>query len=102
LFEDDYQFVAIATDKMEGGDELMKDLIKGRSGGMPWMVVLDGDGQELISSTGPKGNIGCPIAAHEVAYFVEMIKKSSDVSEERLEEINQALTAYGKKLESGG
>ncbi len=64
---------------------------KERSGGMPWIVILDGDGKELITSVGPEGNIGCPVQPAEVDYFVTMIKSSSSSDEQRLEEIREAL-----------
>ena len=91
LFEDNYQIVAIATDKMEGGQAMFDQMKKERSGGMPWIVILDGDGEELITSVGPEGNIGCPVQPAEVDYFVTMIKSSSSSDEQRLEEIREAL-----------
>ncbi|MDA7928553.1 hypothetical protein N9B54_01215 [Mariniblastus sp.] len=92
MFEDNYQVVAIATDKMEGGQAMFDEMKKGRSGGMPWMVILDGDGKELITSVGPEGNVGCPVQPAEVDYFVTMIESSSSSNEQRLEEIRKALT----------
>ena len=59
---------------------------------MPWMVILDGDGKELITSVGPEGNVGCPVQPAEVDYFVTMIESSSSSNEQRLEEIRKALT----------
>lgn len=59
---------------------------------MPWMVVLDSDGKELITSVGPKGNVGCPVQPDEIDYFVKMIESSSVSNEQRLEKIRKALT----------
>ena len=56
------------------------------------MVILDGDGKELITSVGPEGNVGCPVQPAEVDYFVTMIESSSSSNEQRLEEIRKALT----------
>ncbi|MGB1929725.1 MAG: hypothetical protein ACPHO8_10470 [Mariniblastus sp.] len=91
LFEDNYQIIAIATDKMDGGQEMFDQMKKDLSGGMPWMVILDGDGKELITSVGPEGNVGCPVKPDEVDYFVEMIRSTSSSDEQRLEEIREAL-----------
>ncbi len=77
---------------MEGGQAMFDEMKKGRSGGMPWMVILDGDGKELITSVGPEGNVGCPVQPAEVDYFVTMIESSSSSNEQRLEEIRKALT----------
>lgn len=83
---------------MEGGEAVMDKLRKDRQGGLPWMVILDGDGNELISSVGPKGNVGCPAEPHEIDHFVDMIKQSTDASEEELTEIRDALTANTEKI----
>ena len=83
---------------MEGGVDVIKSLRKDRQGGDPWIVILDGDGNELISSNDPDGNnIGCPAKPHEIAHFVEMIKQSSDASEQELAAINEAVQASSKK-----
>ena len=63
-----------------------------RSGGMPWMVILNGDGKEMITSVGPEGNVGCPVQPAEIDHFVTMIQSSSSSDEQRLEKIRVALT----------
>lgn len=83
---------------MAGGEEVLNALKKDRPGGLPWMVILDGEGQELITSVGPEGNIGCPARPHEIDYFVEMIEQTSETSAEGLAEIRAALEANAKKL----
>ena len=89
--------VKIATDKMDQGDDVFSELKQDRSGGMPWMVVLDGQGAEIISSVGPKGNVGCPIQPFEIEHFVDMIRESSDASEEQLVAISDAMTKFATK-----
>ena len=59
---------------------------------MPWMVILDGDGKEMITSVGPEGNVGCPVQPAEIDHFVTMIQSSSSSDEQRLEKIRVALT----------
>ena len=85
---------------MEGGEDVFSELKKDRSGGMPWMVILDGDGKELITSVGPDGNIGCPVKPFEIEHFVDMIKQTSDASEEQLAAISDAMKANAKKIEA--
>jgi hypothetical protein len=46
------------------------------TGGIPWMVVLDAEGKALITSDGPKGNIGCPYEPWEIEHFVAMLDKT--------------------------
>ena len=100
MFAEDYHFVAIATDdKMEGGQDVMDALKKDRQGGLPWMVVLDGDGKELVTSNDPDGtNVGCPVTPEEIVHFVNMIKLSSDATEDELSAINDAMQANSKKI----
>lgn len=97
LFSDDFNFVAIATDKMENGEALMTELAKGRQGGLPWIVILNGEGEEIISSVGPEGNVGCPATASEIEHFVTMIRTSSDASDANLKQIGDNLSEFHKK-----
>ena len=83
---------------MKDGQEVLEELKKERSGGLPWMTILDGEGQEIISSVGPEGNIGCPVEPFEIDHFIEMIKTSSDSSDEQLATIRSAMEANAKKL----
>ena len=41
------------------------------------MVILDADGNELISSDGPDGNIGCPVEPSGIDHFMTMLEKTS-------------------------
>ncbi len=89
----------IDTDRMVGGKELAAELRKGRRGGIPWMVILDGDGVPQITSDGPKGNCGCPAAPHEIDHFLSMIDKTRrHMSDEDRAVIERALRAYGAQL----
>ena len=83
----DFVVVKIDTSEMKHGAEVAKRLRKKRTGGIPWMVVLDDGGKELISSDGPKGNCGYPLLPHEVEHFVKMIRDtSSRITDEQLAE----------------
>ena len=84
---------------MEGGKDVFNELKKERPGGLPWMVILDGDGKELITSVGPKGNVGCPVEPHEIEHFVDMIKQTSKASEADLSAISDAMEANAKKIQ---
>ncbi|MDG1875238.1 MAG: hypothetical protein P8J27_15095 [Mariniblastus sp.] len=83
---------------MTNGNDVFDELKKERSGGMPWMVILNGDGNEIISSVGPKGNIGCPVEPFEIEHFIDMIRQSSEASQEQLVEISDAMTKYATSL----
>ena len=62
------------------GKEVVAKLRKGKSGGIPWMVILDKNGKELITSDGPDGNVGCPVKPKERKWFTHMIKLPQKIS----------------------
>jgi thioredoxin-related protein len=73
-----------------GGDEL-RTQYHGDGEGIPFWLIFDKDGKLLADSqmrpTGAdldtKGeNAGCPATEKEVAYFIEVLKKTSQMSEE--------------------
>jgi beta-lactamase regulating signal transducer with metallopeptidase domain len=64
-------------------------------GGMsfPWMVILDGAGKPLVSSTSPHGNIGAPVSAQEASYFAWMLRATAQrLTEEEVATLVSALT----------
>ena len=87
----------IDTSVMKDGSELLNEQ-REESGGIPWFAILDGDGKQLVNSTGPDGNCGCPVAPKEIDHFITMIKEtSSDPSEDSLAEIRSSLEEFTAK-----
>ena len=98
-FAKDYEVVMIDTDRMTGGAELAAELRKGKRGGIPWMITLDGDGHPKATSDGPKGNIGCPVKPHEIDHFLQMIKTApGHMSKEDRIVVARELRAHGARL----
>jgi hypothetical protein len=77
LFHKDFVKVKIDIDRMTGGKDVQAQYPKSKGQGIPWFVLLDGDGKELGDSMGPKGNIGCPNSEDEIDAFLEILKKAS-------------------------
>lgn len=71
----DFTFVRIDTDRMIGGDGLLKRF--GATGeGIPWFAFLDGSGSAIVTSTAPKGgNIGYPGEERGASWFRQMLEK---------------------------
>jgi thiol:disulfide interchange protein len=75
-----------------GADELLKKHQPPKSG-IPFWLIFDGDGQLIADSQiRPPGaslqtkgrNMGCPTAPDEVAYFINILRKTSSMNEEDL------------------
>ncbi|MFI5133519.1 MAG: thioredoxin family protein, partial [Chitinophagales bacterium] len=71
-----------------GADEL-RNKTGGKDQGIPYWLIYDAKGNLLADSrmrtTGnnsgtPGNNIGCPANAEEVAYFIDVLKKTSKIS----------------------
>lgn len=71
------EFVSLKleADRMVGGKEILKRY-QTNEGGIPWFVFLDGDGNAIVTSDGPKGNVGFPAAPHEIAHFRAMLERT--------------------------
>ena len=84
---------------MKNSKAVIRRLRGTRAGGIPWMTILDGDGQSLVTSDGPKGNVGCPMEDHEIAWFMKMIDKSSKhMSPADKKRVETKLRAFAKKV----
>ena len=83
---------------MTNGRELAGRLGKPEQSGIPWLVILDAAGEKLITSDGPKGNIGYPFEPHEIEYFLTMLKSTAaGMGEAKLADVETALNEAAKK-----
>jgi hypothetical protein len=63
-------------------------------------VFLDSRGDAIVTSDGPKGNIGYPATPEEIEHFIAMLRKSArKIGPAQVEEIEAALMAEGEKIE---
>lgn len=91
----DFVIVKIDLSETENGEEVGKRLRKSRDGGIPWMVILGADGEEILSSDGPQGNCGYPLQPHEIEHFLNMLRSTSTrMNETQLAEIKRGLDEY--------
>ena len=90
--------VMVDVDRDTNGKALNERLKAKRRGGLPWSVILDADGTEIVSANAEPGggNIGAPVKVEECAWFVEMMKRSAGdkVTAADLRVIADALEAY--------
>ena len=92
--------VMIDVDRDTHGKALNERLKGKRQGGLPWMVILDCDGKEIVSSNAePEGkNIGGPRADWECAWFGVMLERTrgEKVSDGEVKVVIEDLEAYSK------
>lgn len=66
--------------------------------GIPFWLIFDKDGNLLADSmkpdgsTGGKVNSGCPAEPAEVAYFISVLKKTTNLGEDQLEKISKRFS----------
>lgn len=79
------------ADENPGGMELLTKY-HGDKGGIPFWVILDAKGELLADSRMPgkdgnPANVGCPAQPAEVAYFINVLKKTSKMKPAELDAV---------------
>ncbi len=98
IMDEHFVDIKIDTDRTIGGQEMLTEYRKSKRGGIPWFVLLDGDGNEIVNSSSSGQNIGYPGDAPSAAIFVEMLKKAQpDMTDDQLDFIKSELVASMKK-----
>jgi uncharacterized protein YyaL (SSP411 family) len=78
LFAADYVNLKIDEDRMAHAERIIKRYRPEKSGGIPWIAILDSDGKTLATSDAAKtGNIGFPSAPEEIRHFMGMLRKTA-------------------------
>jgi thiol-disulfide isomerase/thioredoxin len=73
----DFVEVKIDVDRMIGGKDIQAKYPGAKDAGIPWFVMLDSQGKEIVDSNGPKGNVGFPGKPDELEHFQKMLKQSA-------------------------
>jgi thiol-disulfide isomerase/thioredoxin len=98
LFAADYIPLKIDIDRMTHGKELAEKLRGSSAGGIPWIAIMDAKGEKLITSDGPKGNVGYPAEPHEIEHFIAMLKTTAKhMTQEQIEHVQSLLAEAAKK-----
>lgn len=83
---------------MTNGKVVAALLRQGKGGGIPWIVIMTPKLVPVVTSDGPKGNVGCPITEAEVAHFVHMLRTSRrTLTDDEVTALNKALLDFGAK-----
>jgi uncharacterized protein YyaL (SSP411 family) len=94
IFGREFVDVKLDLDRMAGAREILKRYNADASGGIPWFVFLDARGTAIVTSDGPKGNIGYPGTPEGIEHFIVMLKKAArKLDRAQIEMVEAALKA---------
>ena len=97
LFADDFIPLEINAAEMENGPEVARRL-RGKSGSLPWTVMLDAAGNVLATSDGPEGNFGYPATPEKIDLFIGMLRAARPgLTPAKGEAIRDALLENAKR-----
>jgi len=93
ILQEHYLLIPVDLERNEGAIALSRRLGSSGREGLPWFAVIDAAGKPLITSNGPKGNIGFPVSPEERAHFAAILRATAKgIAEEDLARIEQLLT----------
>jgi hypothetical protein len=98
------EFVTLKLDfdRSKGARDIEKRFVE-KEQGLPWFVFLDPAGQAIVTSVGPKGNVGMPWQPYEVEHFGAMLQKAKrHLSDEQIAALVKSIQEFRKKSDSGG
>jgi thiol-disulfide isomerase/thioredoxin len=94
----DFVEVKIDLDRMDGAKEVFARYNAADRGGIPWFAMLDAKGKAVVTSDGPKGNIGFPAEEQEIAHFVKMLETSKRrITDQEVKELRNSLAPPAKE-----
>jgi uncharacterized protein YyaL (SSP411 family) len=93
----DFVDLKLDLSRMTGTDAILKRYNADQSSGIPWFVFLDAKGNPIVTSDGPKGNIGYPALPEEIGHFIGMLRKAARRMEPaQIGAVEEALKAEAK------
>ena len=96
------EFVTLKLDfdRSKGAKEI-ETRYAGKEQGLPWFAFVNGDGEAIVTSTGPKGNVGMPWAPEEVDHFETMLQKAKKhLSDGEIAGLITSIKEFRRKAES--
>ncbi len=89
-----YVRIPVDYERNQGAPEVAAQMGEKGNEGLPWWAIIDANGKVLANCEGPKGCVGFPGDAGEIATFISAVQTTAkDVTPEQLKTIEQALTA---------
>jgi thioredoxin-related protein len=99
ILDRDFLIAQVDIDRMNGGPEVMKTYRPDSSGGIPWYVILDGQGKSLATADSPKGNIGYPFQPAEINHFLATVKDTARrIDSGQLDQLRRSLEGNAERI----
>jgi thioredoxin-related protein len=99
ILDRDFVIAQVDIDRMAGGKEVQKRYQPASSGGIPWFAILDAQGKSLVTSDGPRGNIGYPAAPEEIDHFLAMVKgQARRIDAQQLDKLRKSLEENAERI----
>lgn len=74
------------------GAQALNEKWGGKDQGIPFWVIMDKDGRILANSLSQPGkNVGCPATSKEVAHFINVLKKTSSITDEEIVNVEKTF-----------
>jgi len=93
LIAKEFAYVKLDS-RLTNGEQAIERVRPDAKGGIPWMVILDENGDPIITSDGPNGNIGYPGEPDGQEHFEKMLR--ADVKRLTDDEIKSLIDALAK------
>ncbi|WP_165247875.1 thioredoxin family protein [Paludisphaera soli] len=97
---DDLIVAKVDVDRMTHGHEVMMRHRKEVVGGIPWYVVLDGQGKAHGTADTAFGNIGYPIDPKEIDAFVALLEAQKTIEPARIEVVRKGLDSAAAAIKA--
>jgi hypothetical protein len=92
LLEKDYVMVKIDDVHDQNGTNVAQRVTLGKQDGIPFFAIFDWNGDWLIDSEGPLGNIGCPSGAEGKKHLRNMLSKTRrNLSDTEIEQLVESV-----------
>lgn len=98
---DSFLVQKIDIERTTHGAEVMKRYRKDDSGGIPWYVVLDGEGKPHGTADADFGNIGYPMEPKEIDAFLKLLESQGKLDPPRLTTLRNSLEAAAAEIRAG-
>lgn len=97
---DDLVVAKVDIDRMTHGREVMKRYRPETSGGIPWYVVLDAQGEAHGTADADFGNIGYPFEPKEIDAFLKLLDSQRKLEPAQLDTLRKGLETAAEAIKA--